>query len=259
MRINRVATALLALGVAMVLVPSSAMAASFSNPAPITINDYPVAMACSTGPDAGQSTPYPSQIQVSGLGNPTHVTATLHGFTHSYTADVRMLLVGPHGQSTELLSEVGGNSEVSGIDLTFDDAAADPVPSPPVSGTFKPTQDITGCTLDPQTDFPSPAPANPYGTDLSGFNGIDPNGAWSLYTVDEANEDDGVITGGWSLDITATPLPPSSTAKDPKCAKLRKKLKRQKLKLANATTAGKQSMIRVNIADTKKRLKHLGC
>ena len=57
---------------------------------------------------------------------------------------------------------------------------------------------------------------------------------------------------------TAATAPPSPT-KDPKCRRLHKKLKHQKRNLANAGTSKKQSMIRVNIADTKKRLKRLGC
>jgi subtilisin-like proprotein convertase family protein len=263
----RIRTALLAAGAAIALIPAQAGAATFSNSAPITINDLPFT-GCSTGPDAGQATPYPSQIQVSGLASQvTDVNATITGFTHPFTSDVRMLLVGPHGQSTELLSNVGGSSDVSDLNITFDDSAADPVPTPPVSGTFKPTLDITGCDVDPDADFPSPAPASPYGMDLAAFDGADPNGTWSLYAVDDSGGDSGSISGGWSLDLAAvepappqtTPTPAPAPTKDPKCAKLHKKLKRQKRNLANATSSKKQQTSRVNIADTKKRLQHLGC
>src|SRR6185436_18033985 len=41
----------------------------------------------------------------------------------------------------------------------------------------------------------------PYGTALSDFNGIDPNGVWKLYIVDDSNQDAGVISGGWSLSV----------------------------------------------------------
>ncbi len=34
------------------------------------------------------------------------------------------------------------------------------------------------------------------------FSGIDPNGTWSLYAVDDLNGDTGSISGGWSLTIT---------------------------------------------------------
>jgi hypothetical protein len=47
--------------------------------------------------------------------------------------------------------------------------------------------------------------------------------------------------------------------KDPKCKKLRKKLKHQKRNLGRAASEAKRSMINHNIADTERRLKKLGC
>jgi uncharacterized repeat protein (TIGR01451 family) len=39
------------------------------------------------------------------------------------------------------------------------------------------------------------------------FDGIDPNGAWSLFVVDDTAENQGAITGGWSLSFaSATPI-----------------------------------------------------
>jgi hypothetical protein len=252
-------TALVTIGAVFALAPGVSTAATFSNPAPVTINDYDVPTSCSPGPDAGQATPYPSQIQVSGLGTPvTDVNATISGYSHGYPNDVRMLLVGPQGQTADLMDEAGGSSPVSDLTITFDDAATDPVPDPAVSGTFKPTQAALGCTLTIADDFPAPAPAHPYGADLAGFNGVDPNGTWSLYVVDDANEDSGSISGGWSLDIAApAAVQPSTT--NPNCEKLRKKLKRQKNHLAKASTDKKRAMFKANIADTQRRLKRLGC
>jgi hypothetical protein len=52
----------------------------------------------------------------------------------------------------------------------------------------------------------APAPAPPHGTTLSVFNGVNPNGAWRLFVVDDAGADVGSIAGGWSLNIvTADP------------------------------------------------------
>jgi hypothetical protein len=123
------------------------------------------------------------------------------------------------------MDEAGSSTSVSNLTLTFDDAAAGPVPSPAVSGTFKPTQSgDDGCPLDSTTSYPSPAPGSPYGTALSSFNGTDPNGTWSLYVVDNANQDFGFITGGWSLDIAASPLVTGERAKAlKKCKKKAKK------------------------------------
>ena len=53
--------------------------------------------------------------------------------------------------------------------------------------------------------FSSPAPAGPYPVGLVPFNGVDPNGTWNLYTMDQYNGDAGSIGGGWSLDLTIAP------------------------------------------------------
>jgi subtilisin-like proprotein convertase family protein len=189
----------------------SAGAATFSNSGAITIND---ATGDCAGP--GQASPYPSQITVSGLtGTITDVKVTLTGLSHTFPDDVDVLLVGPFGQSTILMADTGdGNPGVSGVDLTFDDAAANSLPDDSVfaSGTYKPTVGPTsfGCAV--PASFPSPAPAGPYGSALSAFNGTDPNGTWSLYVLDDATSDSGSISGGWSLDITAETTPEQKIA-----------------------------------------------
>ena len=50
------------------------------------------------------------------------------------------------------------------------------------------------------------SPAGPFPDPqlLSVFNGINPNGTWSLYVVDEAGVDIGSFAGGWELNITTT-------------------------------------------------------
>ena len=102
-----------------------------------------------------------------------------------------MLLVSPSGQKFILVSDVIGGTDAVNVTWTLDDAAAALIPATgtPVSGVFKPTNYATGDT------FPAPAPAGPYlspataGTDtLASFNGVIPNGTWSLYIVDDANE-----------------------------------------------------------------------
>lgn len=153
-----------------------------------------------TIPNSGAATPYPSPIVVSGVTGPvTKVRATLHALSHTFPGDLDVLLVGPGGQKVMLLSDAGGGTDVNGVTLTFDDSAP-AVPATIVSGTFAPTN--VG-TADP---FPAPAPAAPYGASLSAFNGVDPNGTWQLFIVDDAGGDLGTLAGGWSLSFTAAPI-----------------------------------------------------
>jgi len=164
--------------------------------------------------DNSAASPYPSTITVSGVtGTVAKVTATLRGVTHTFTRDIDILLAGPAGQRTFLMSDAGSNAAISNVTLTFDDAApAGPVPStgPLVSGTYAPVNYGTGDV------FPPPAPAEPYASSLSVFNGINPNGSWSLFVVDDSAQDSGAINNGWSLSFyTVTAVccegPPSLT------------------------------------------------
>jgi subtilisin-like proprotein convertase family protein len=145
-------------------------------------------------PERGAATPYPSAVSVSGLGAVTDVDLKLDGFSHEYPYDVEVELVGPSGASARLMSDVGGSSEVSNVNLTFDDEATSAVPNPLSSGTFRPS---------------SP---------LSVFDGTNPNGVWELYVDDTSGGDAGRIPGGWSLTITSEgtvePPPTDTTTPD---------------------------------------------
>jgi subtilisin-like proprotein convertase family protein len=165
--------------------------ASASNTNTITIP------ATGTGSISGSpANPYPSSINVAGVtGTVTKVTATINNFSHTFPADVDILLVGPGGQTVVLLSDAGGGTDAVNTTLTFDDAAP-AVGATIVSGTFRPTNITAGDV------FPAPAPAGPHGAVLSAFNGVNPNGTWSLYVIDDASGDVGTISGGWSLTFT---------------------------------------------------------
>ena len=187
-------------------------APSSANSSTITIND--------NGETAPlKATPYPSTIEISGPSTTgiQDVNLTLKGYTHTWPDDVGVLLVGPEGQKALVMSDVGAHNDVSGIDLTLDDEATSSLPNSDqiTAGTYKPTQGTlvnnTEGSLVP-ADFPLPAPTGPYATDLSVFDGTNPNGTWSLYVIDDTFGDAGQFAGGWSLEITTTDSNPDTTA-----------------------------------------------
>jgi subtilisin-like proprotein convertase family protein len=157
----------------------------FADSSAITIND------------AAKASPYPSSITVGGLASITDVNVTLAGFSHTFPQDVSILLIGPSGQGVVLMSRAGGSAPVSNVRLVFDDSAATALPS---TGTFG---DGSYRPADYKTVdfFQSPAPAGPYAKVLSAFNGLSPNGTWSLYVQDDAAQDAGAINQGWALTI----------------------------------------------------------
>jgi hypothetical protein len=192
-----------AAGAAALSLPSAASAATvtFENPSPIAIPD-------TTGP----GTPYPSTINVSGFsGAVEDVDASIRNYSHECPADVDILLVGPGGERTLLLSDSGGwcSPEAVNITISLDDEAGTSYPcNATPSGTFKPTDNA--CSSDSDA-FPPPAPPGSYPVALSVFDGTDPNGDWHLYVIDEAFGLGGNIANGWRLDITAeTPPPPKA-------------------------------------------------
>jgi len=150
----------------------------------------------------GPASPYPSTISISGVtGTVSKVTVTVAGLTHSYPADVDILLVAPSGTNVLLMSDCGEDNGISGLTLTFDDSAAVSLPySQPInSGIYRPTS----YAATPHV-FYSPGPPSPFGSALAAFNGLDPNGTWSLYVQDVAAQDIGNIAQGWGISITTS-------------------------------------------------------
>lgn len=164
-------------------------------------------------PDNGSAALYPTQIVVQGLpANPSRVTVSLHGLTHTYPDDLDVLLVGPQGQAVLLMSDAGGGYDLSDVTLTFDDTATSALPDSTqiVAGTFRPTDIGVG------DQFAAPAPTDPYGTELAAFAGLDPNGTWSLYVTDDNAGNEGGLADGWSLafayDSDEDPPAPAAVA-----------------------------------------------
>ena len=165
---------------------------SFNNTGQITINAV------------GNATPYPSNITVSGVPNTfTRLEVQLNSFSHTYPDDVDILLVGPQGQRTILMSDAGGiGPGVTGLTLSFAQTAANPIADVTAlsSGLFRPANYDPGTSDTFST--PGPGAITDAPADLSVFTGINPNGSWNLLVVDDAIGDLGNISGGWRLSFT---------------------------------------------------------
>lgn len=174
----------------------------FSNPAALKINAL------------GEATPYPSEINVSGMsGVITKLTVELRELSHPHMADLNILLKGPGGQRVILLGGVGGSKDLVSTKIVFDDAAP-PWTTPRAtrnsnrpsgstdefleSGSYPPASETRAY------DFPE-VEVTQGGTKLSEFDGTDPNGTWQLYVFDDQQSDHGRIAGGWSLTIRTAP------------------------------------------------------
>lgn len=188
----------------------------FTNPAAITIN--------STATPPTPASPYPSNITASGIGNfVSKITVRLNGYSHTFPDDVDMMLVAPTGERIVFNSDTCGTATITNLNLTFDDDAAAIIPDNGTCVTNSTYRPSNVGTADP---FAAPAPAPVYPADsaapagtatfASKFGGINPNGTWSLYIVDDADGDAGTISGGWTLTITpltTTSAPASITGR----------------------------------------------
>jgi len=148
----------------------------------------------------GAATPYPSNLTVSGINSPvSKVTVTLNGLTHTNPDDLDILLVSPSGQKALLMSDAGGDADLTNATLVFDQAAVSlPNATALSSGIYAPTNYGDNDT------FSLPAPVGPYGEpNLNVFNGQNANGNWALYVMDDADGDVGSLVS-WALNITTT-------------------------------------------------------
>jgi subtilisin-like proprotein convertase family protein len=183
----------------------------FTNSTPITVG---------TGtPNNGSL--YPSPIAVSGLPTslpttPGSIKVTINNFSHTYSDDVGIVLVGPTGAALLLQDGAGDDPDMTGVTYSFSDAGTANLPDLTAwtAGTYKPTAYYSG------DSFPAPGPllayANPgpinggTATFASVFGGTNPNGTWKLYVRDFVNGDGGSLAGGWSIEFTGGTTPPAN-------------------------------------------------
>ncbi|MGH8891843.1 MAG: Ig-like domain-containing protein [Actinomycetes bacterium] len=161
-------------------------------------------------------------IHVSGsTAGISDVNVTLHGLNHTTPSDVDVMLVGPRGQRTILMSLAGDDSQpATGFDLTFDDEGTE-LPGPATSGTHTPGP-LTPGTYRPadygSVDdlFPLPAPGREGALPtLTVFDETDPNGPWQLFVMDTHHDNQGAFAEGWSLQIKTPETPASPVITSP--------------------------------------------
>jgi subtilisin-like proprotein convertase family protein len=148
-----------------------------------------------------------SQIAVSGLkkGKLLDVNVILNGYTHPQPDDVDLMLVAPDSKNALMLSDSGGDANnVSGITLTLDDEALDLLPNSNqlVSQSYRPANygGSSDMFLNP---IGTPAPSPSGHVTLFTFDGINPNGIWTLFVTDDNAGGSGLLASGWTLVITA--------------------------------------------------------
>ena len=182
---------------------------TFCNPALIRVPARPTT--------SGPADVFPSTLDVTGAASSEFkVTVTIHALTHTFAADIDMLLVAPTGVPVMLMSDAGADSDFRGTTLTFDDDARDfvaPHPSGVIpSGAYKPTY------IGVSDAIPGGVPREPYNAFLARLGAADPNGMWRLYVWDDAANDVGVIAGGWCVTITSPNAAPSANPGGPYAA-----------------------------------------
>lgn len=165
------------------------------------------------GTNPGVPSLYPSPVSVSGLTGVVSKVVVAFQLTSTFPDDVDILLVGPTGASSLIMSDAGGSGDHVGVGLFFDQAAAtfilDEGTAPIPTNFYKPSNYLGSSANEPggTDNFPAPGPGLlNYASDLNVFNGTNPNGQWKLYVVDDAVTDLSSLTNGWSLDITTVPV-----------------------------------------------------
>lgn len=167
-------------------------------------------------PDSGKANPYPSTINVAGLGTQiASLKVVIRNTTHGCAKDLDVLLVGPTGTKTTLFSDNGhaallpSCSDLNKESITIDDSCSDFGNSVP-GGANICVRPSDNDALGHQGDAWEGVGSEFAALNLSTFNGSNPNGAWKLYVVDDASSDSGSFAGGWELQITTDNSPPQA-------------------------------------------------
>jgi subtilisin-like proprotein convertase family protein len=170
----------------------------------LTLEPYAILIPA-TG-TSGPADDYPSTLNVVGsstlFGSIVDVDVTLVDMTHSHGDDLDVLVQGPSGSASILMSDACGSQDFLNYLWTFDDEAAAPMSD----------SDLTGCNpfvvqptdYSPGDVWPAPATAGPHTAALTVFDGQPGLGSWHLFVNDDAGADEGFLEDSWSVDLTLT-------------------------------------------------------
>lgn len=181
----------------------------FQNPNAITPADR---ASNNAGTNPGLPANYPSNNTASGLTGVVSKVVVSFMMTSTFPDDLDILLVSPTGERSIVISDAGGSGDQVGNGFHIDPSATDffpDAPAMPVStGSYKPANYLGLATPEPGgvDNFPAPGPGLiSYTADFSVFNGINPNGVWKLYVVDDQVSDTSALQGGWVINIDTVP------------------------------------------------------
>lgn len=146
-------------------------------------------------------TPTPFTTVVSGLsGTVTGLTVKIDGLTHPDFLFLHFLLVAPDGQSNLLLLDRSG----TGVAITNENYLFTDFPDLLFPADFTPLRPVAPAGFMTGSDFGLPSLQLHYGSSESlaaAFSGVNPNGTWTLYVLDDNNGNPGGSFTDWQLKI----------------------------------------------------------
>lgn len=147
-------------------------------------------------PLSGGVTPAPS-VQMRLPGTISLVYVSLNGLSHTHSADLDIAIESPSGKFVVLMSDACGSEDLNSVGYEFNPDTFWPIfpeASGCSSGLYRPANHGG------VADTFSTAPGAVFSSDLSAFNGDDPNGLWKLHIEDDTGGDSGTL-GSWSIGI----------------------------------------------------------
>jgi len=145
-------------------------------------------------------------IDVSGFSGTLGDINVVVNITHTWNSDLDIILIPPSGLGTQYLhlaTDVGGSAD-NFVNTVFDDAAATSITAgvAPFTGSFRPEGGaVTSTIWAPNTTAYAVANLGTAVLNLAGFNGINPNGTWTLVIDDDTGGDIGTLNS-WSIVLS---------------------------------------------------------